>query len=306
MRSRSAASAGISRPGCSALAVVGAVLMTTTRFWRDPEFYLTFATFSVFFFYKTRIVAEHFWTSRRFVGVALPGALLLAMGALVDAGHARERHRRATTARHARASVAPAWRNVVSLIGSAVVAVLIGDGVLARRDAGPSTRGIRGAHPAARATGRPDRGSRHARSSSPGTPAPISMCSPCRSPTSTLATCSCSIRSPRRARRSRHSSPGPERGIDHVFFLGGGGTDLLTREISAAPVANDKFQVAEYDAPMNAYPSGARQKEFEYGLYELTPADRGHASGDRSADRGTRRSERRSIPRTRRAGRDRA
>jgi hypothetical protein len=58
----------------------------------------------------------------------------------------------------------------------------------------------------------------------------------------------------------------------NVFFLGGGGTDLLTREVSATPVSSDRFQVPEYDSPVNAYPSGVRNKEFEFGLYRLLSA----------------------------------
>ena len=50
------------------------------RFWRDPAFFITLTTFGVFFFYKTRIVPEHFWASRRFLAVILPGALIVAAG----------------------------------------------------------------------------------------------------------------------------------------------------------------------------------------------------------------------------------
>jgi hypothetical protein len=57
-----------------------------------------------------------------------------------------------------------------------------------------------------------------------------------------------------------------------IYFLGGGGTDLLSRNLNAVPVASDRFQVDEYDAPINAYPSGVRRKELEYGLYRLVPA----------------------------------
>src|SRR5690606_32702808 len=64
------------------IATVGAAFFLARHFWRDPTFYLTFVVFSTFFFYKTRIVPEHFWTARRFLGVALPAALLL-MAAIV-------------------------------------------------------------------------------------------------------------------------------------------------------------------------------------------------------------------------------
>jgi hypothetical protein len=54
-----------------------------------------------------------------------------------------------------------------------------------------------------------------------------------------------------------------------LFFLGGGGTDLLSSRIAAEPVESDQFTVPEYDSPENAYPSDVRQKEFEFGLYRL-------------------------------------
>jgi hypothetical protein len=55
----------------------------------------------------------------------------------------------------------------------------------------------------------------------------------------------------------------------NVYFLGSGGTDLLTSRIAVEPLADDRFQIPEYDAPMNAYPSGVRQKEFDYSLYRF-------------------------------------
>jgi hypothetical protein len=59
---------------------------------------------------------------------------------------------------------------------------------------------------------------------------------------------------------------------EHIWFLGGGGTDLLTATVTAEPVVSENFQVPEYAAPYNAYPDGTRRKEFEYGLYRLLPA----------------------------------
>ena len=54
-----------------------------------------------------------------------------------------------------------------------------------------------------------------------------------------------------------------------VFFLGSGGTDLLTRRMGIEPVGSDRFQVPEYDSPMNAYPAGVERKEFDYGIYRF-------------------------------------
>jgi hypothetical protein len=87
------------------------------------------------------------------------------------------------------------------------------------------------------------------------------------------------------------SSPKPDKQIfaafldwartryDRVLFLGGGGTDLLSPAWSARPVATERFQVPEYDAPADAYPRFARLKEFDYSLYELTTPDAARPSG---------------------------
>jgi len=55
-----------------------------------------------------------------------------------------------------------------------------------------------------------------------------------------------------------------------VFFVGGGGTDLLSRRIDATPVADQHIGVPEYDSPpWNEYPKGPRRKDFDYSVYEL-------------------------------------
>jgi 4-amino-4-deoxy-L-arabinose transferase-like glycosyltransferase len=251
-------------PWMLALAVAGAAVMTATRFWRDPEFYLTAATFSVFFFYKTRIVAEHFWTSRRFLGVALPAALLLAMAGTQwasggDAGTADER-----------ATRRPRWREWVGLVTLALVALAAG--VSFWRAATPVRHHVEyaGLIPkleqlAARVG---DRDLLLVESRNAGSDLHV-------------------LAMPLAYIYGRHvlvlDSVVPARAsfeafiawaqtqYAHVYFLGGGGTDLLTKDISAVPMTGDRFQVDEYDAPMNAYPSGVRRKEFEYGLYQLMP-----------------------------------
>jgi hypothetical protein len=58
-----------------------------------------------------------------------------------------------------------------------------------------------------------------------------------------------------------------------VLFIGGGGTDLLSHRYGVRSIASERFQVPEYDAPLNAFPQFVRQKEFDYGLYEFTAAE---------------------------------
>jgi hypothetical protein len=61
-----------------------------------------------------------------------------------------------------------------------------------------------------------------------------------------------------------------ETSYENVLFLGGGGTDLLSRRLTAAPVDHSAFRVTEYEARLNDYPQGARRKDFEFGLYRLS------------------------------------
>src|SRR5206468_1461268 len=56
---------------------------------------------------------------------------------------------------------------------------------------------------------------------------------------------------------------------DTVYFLGGGGTDLLSREVAVEPVGSERFQVPEYESLLNAYPTHVRHKEFDYGIYRF-------------------------------------
>ena len=110
------------------------------RFWRDPALFVTVVVFAFFFFYKIRIVPEHFWMARRFLPVILPGALLLASPPR-RSGDARGRWRRAAGASRR--------------IGAALFVALLGVAVRAR-PAAPVVRArrVRGHHSAARAARR--------------------------------------------------------------------------------------------------------------------------------------------------------
>jgi hypothetical protein len=60
-----------------------------------------------------------------------------------------------------------------------------------------------------------------------------------------------------------------------VFFVGGGGTDLLSHNYGVRPVASDRFQVPEFESAVAELPRASARKEFEFGVYEFTaPAQR--------------------------------
>jgi hypothetical protein len=247
-------------------AVAGMAWFVSTRFWRAPAFFVTLGIFSLFFFYKTRIVPEHFWTARRFLPIILPGALLLATALVYDIiGPARLA---ATFGRGRRGVTIP--RVAGSLAFAAVLSVVA---VTYWRAAAPVRPHVEYAgliprlEELAGRVGERDLvivESRNAGSDLHVLAMPLAYI------------------------YARHvlvlDSPVPSKRLfeafvewartryEHIWFLGGGGTDLLTATVTAEPVVSENFQVPEYAAPHNEYPDGVRRKEFEYGLYRLLPA----------------------------------
>jgi hypothetical protein len=251
-----------------ALSTAGAAYFIARNLWRDPTFYLTFAGVSTFFFYKTRIVPEHFWTSRRFLGVALPGAMLL-MAAIAHEVVKPQRllqllgRPRAATAEPSR------W---IAVGSAALMVVILAPVALAfGRQTAPVARHVEYAglipqlERLAERIGERDLLLVEARNS--GTDLHV-------------------LAMPLAYIYARHvlvlESAAPDKRTlapfvawaaaryDRVLFLGGGGTDLLTPTTRAAPLGATRFQVPEYDSPLNDYPRTIHAKEFEYGLYELT------------------------------------
>jgi hypothetical protein len=226
-------------------AIVGYALLTRGLFWRDPAFFLTFTTFAVIFFYKIRIVPEHFWAARRFVPIILPGALLLAAGAALTGA----RGRRPLT----RAIRVPLGIAFLALLGVQYARVakplyphIEYEGVIPRieqlagrlgdddlliveaRDAGSDVHVF--ALPLAYIY------ARHVLVLASATPDKAALAA---------------FLDTMRARYRR------------VLFLGGGGSDLLSSRWSIDPIASDRFQIPEYESAWNAFPRGVRKKEFD-------------------------------------------
>jgi hypothetical protein len=238
-------------------ALAGFVLIARDRFWRSPALLVTLAAFSLFFFYKIRIVPEHFWAARRFLPMILPGALLCLSAAAMWGVRQTGARRYVSTAigvaflvllagQYARASRPVAghveYAGIIPHLEQLAARVHDDDLLLVEsRDAGSDAHvfGLPLAYIYARhvlvlASARPER----------DTFGPFLEWA-----------------------RTRYRT---------VYFLGGGGTDLLSRHWSARSVASTRFQVPEYESVPNAYPRGVRQKEFDFGLYELLPAGEMH------------------------------
>src|SRR5262249_41725810 len=63
------------------IAALAGLALLCRRFYRDPALISTVVIFACFIFYKVRIVPYHFWMTRRFLPVILPGALIFASAA---------------------------------------------------------------------------------------------------------------------------------------------------------------------------------------------------------------------------------
>jgi hypothetical protein len=243
-----------------AAALVGFAVAARRVFWRAPEVFVTVATFAFFIFYKIQIVPEHFWMARRFLPVILPGMLIFACAAATS-GLRQTGLRRTLSAaigvafivligRHYAAAARPLMDHVEY---AGIIAQLehlseaIGNEdllVVESRDAGSDAHVM--ALPMAYI---------YARN--------VLVLTSARPDGRAFAPFLDWARTHYR----------------HLYFLGGGGTELLSRHWSAKPVSSQRFQVPEYESALNAYPRGARRKEFDFGLYELLPATRDPAVG---------------------------
>jgi dolichyl-phosphate-mannose-protein mannosyltransferase len=233
-------------------AVLGFVLVVRRHFWRDPSLILVVTAFSVFLFYKVKVVPNHFWMDRRFLAVILPGTLIFAAAAAVSALAARSGNRQrlhvavgalflAVLGQRYAAAAAPVlphveYAGVIPALER--LSATLGDKdlvLIESRDAGSDTHVlglplayIYARHALVLESAKPDKAHLHAFLEQA---------------------------------RSRY---------DRVLFIGGGGTDLLSRRIEAVPVGDGRVQIQEFEAsPWNVYPREIRRKDFDYSIYQL-------------------------------------
>lgn len=238
------------------LAVAGVVLLALRRFRRDPAFVVVFASFSLFLFFKVHVVPTHFWMDRRFVPVILPGALICACAAAFGVFLDDTRRRSAVRIGVGVAftaiigwqfvvQAAPLERHVeyagmINYLESLASRFTDRDLVLIEsRNAGPDTHVF--AQPLAYIY------AKHV----------LVLDSPI----------------PNKPQLEAFIDDARRR-YEHVYFVGGGGTDLLSRHIIATPIADLREHVPEYqDSPWTAWPDGVRRKDFDASIYELNVGD---------------------------------
>lgn len=234
-------------------AIAGFCILALRSFWRMPPFFMTVAVFGFFFFYKLRIVPEHFWMGRRFLPVVLPATMMCVAAAALTQFTDRR------------------WmRWVHAVVGLAFVVLL---GAQYWRASAPIVAHVEYAGLIPRLEQLAGRvaddelligESRNAGSDVHVLALPLAYV------------------------YARNvlllDSPRPDKGTfsaflewahtrySRVLFMGSGGTDLLSNRYGVESILSDSFQVSEYaTTPWNLYPRGVRQKEFDFGLYAFTP-----------------------------------
>jgi hypothetical protein len=253
-----------------AVAVIGFAVLVRRRFWRDPGFFLTAAIFSGFFFYKLRVVPEHFGMTRRFLPVILPAALLSASGGLIAlAGETGLGSWLSVRLRRLRSARITMVATRLPLLAALLLLGLLGWWFWGATR--PVARHVEyaGLIPRLEALSKrfadEDLVLVESRNASDLHVFALPLAYIYARNVLVLA-------SPRPDKLvfARFLDEARQKYHD-VYFLGGGGTDLRSRGIGVEAVASDRFQVPEYESRQNGYPRGVREKEFDYGLYRFVP-----------------------------------
>jgi len=239
------------------VALIGYALVVRRSFWRAPALILTITAMATFFFYKMRIWPEQFWLARRFLTEILPGALIFTSAAFfAPAWMAR--------------SGSDSWklpRAAFTAIG-AIAAVLLGFRYVS------ASLPIREYVEYAEMIPRLER--LNARF---GDNDLVLFESRAASDLHTLALPLSYIyaRNVLVLYDSRPDKPAVREFLtwaheryENVYFLAGGGTDLLSPGVGSIVLATERFQVPEYEkTTYDIYPKGPVRKPFDFTIYRL-------------------------------------
>jgi hypothetical protein len=238
---------------CLAAALAGYALVTRRRFWSDPAIVIVITLFSVFFFYKIRIHADHFWAARRFLPVILPGTLLLACAAATWGLSHPSRHRRLVSG-----TIGLVFIVLLGLhyarAAAAVVDHVEYEGLIPHLEALAGRLG--------------DRDLLLVESRDTGSDAHV-FALPLAYIYARNVLVLNSAAPDQPAFTAFHAWALTR--FERLYFLGGGGTALLSRRSGASYVTSVRFEAPEYASTFNAYPTTVRRKKFDYGLYALAP-----------------------------------
>jgi len=235
-----------------AAVLAGLAFVWPKHFWRDPTFLVTLGGFSIFLFRKLYIVPEHFWMARRFLPVILPGMLILGSAALLGPW-----------------PVPRTRLGLTRVVGGLAVLLFVGSGYLtAAAPLAPHVE-YRNIIPyLERLAGQfSERDLVLVESRNTGSDLHV------------LALPLAYIYAkPVLVLHSVTPDPQQVRGFveyalrtyDRVLFVGTGGTSLLSRELQATPLSSDRVQIDEFEVTTDRLPREVLQKEFDYGIYQLT------------------------------------
>jgi hypothetical protein len=244
-------------PVAFGLALIGYGLVVWRSFWRAPALILAVTTFSLFFFYKMRIWPEHFWLARRFIPAILPGAFTFAAAAIF--APLWMRHRMWTGKRSV---------GIVSAAAGLIVILLIGQQYMTASRVVRTHIEYAGLIPrierlAAR-FGDKDLVIVEARAASDlhAVALPLSYI---------WARHVLVLYDSRPDKRAvREFLTWARARYESVYFLAGGGTDLLSPGVGSIVVATERFQVPEYEkSAYDTYPRRAVMKPFDFTIYKL-------------------------------------
>jgi len=239
-------------------AMLGLVVVVKRAFWSGLAFVATLIAFSCVFFYKMRVIPEHFWAARRFLAVVLPGACLLIGAAAFPLSSVRLLP--SIDRRGVRATLFALGLTVVGFFGygyyQATLPILNHveyAGLIPRLEALNSqfrdtdlilveSRQISDMHTLA---------------------LPLAYIY-ARNVLVFWA------REPDKDKFREFLTWAKGR-YQRVLFVGGSGSRLPSLSMTAVPLSLDWYEVPEYESAYHAYPQEVRMKAFEFGVYELLP-----------------------------------
>jgi hypothetical protein len=233
-----------------ALAVAGYALVVWRSFWRAPALILAITMLSVVFFYKMRIWPEHFWLARRFLTEILPGALVFAAAAIF----------------------APVWMSnrfkFVSTSVGVIATLLLSQRYLAASQPVRTHIEYAGIIPRLEklASRFKDRDLVLVESRAASDVHVLAL------PLSYIYARDVLVLSDSRPDKPavRDFLTWAHERYETVYFIAGGGTDLLSPGVGSIVLATERFQVPEFEkTSYDTYPRVAVRKPFDFTIYRL-------------------------------------